>query len=432
MRILKQEHYFPIVVGIHLVFWAIDLYNYEGSFSEVDSTTLFFGELKGVSWQNAHRIIGEVFSSWVVTVFALNFLMASRLSWVERIFGGLDKMYLIHRRSGVIAVTLLLAHFLIVPRDLTHVGIGQPLGIAALWLILLGVVISASPFFKRKIAYHKWVNIHKLMGVFYVLGVIHAFSVHSLIQEMPIIRVYVFGMAFIGVSAWFYRAFLFYFFNKKLPYEIIKISHKSDTITEVTLKHLDERFKYLAGQFAFFNFPKLSSREQHPFTISSHPYHDHLRITVKDLGDYTNKFSALEEGDQASVEGPYGHFSSAYIKEREQIWIAGGIGITPFLSLGHDVYTNSVMLYWCVNDEQEAVYRDELEQIKKNNPKFNYKIWASQTEGHLSVEKMKIENYLNKGYLICGPDGLKTNVIKQLKKEGVKNAHIYDEEFAFR
>jgi predicted ferric reductase len=432
MRIFKQEHYFPVVVGIHLIFWALDLYNYQGTFTEVDSTTMFFGTLKGVSWQNAHRIIGEIFSSWVVTVFAFNLLMASRMSWVERLFGGLDKMYLIHRRSGVIAVTLLLAHFLVVPRDLTNIGIGQPLGMIALILILIGVILSASPYFKRKIPYHKWVNIHKLMGVFYVLGVIHAFSVHSLIQELPIVRIYVFGMAFIGVSAWFYRAFLFGIFNKKLPYEIVKVDQKSESIVEVTLKQLDTRLQYLAGQFAFFTFSKLSSKEQHPFTISSHPYHDQLRITVKNLGDYTSDFSKLEVGDKAFVEGPYGHFSSTYIKEREQVWVAGGIGITPFLSLGYDVYTNNVMLYWCVNDEQEAVYKNELDEIKTNNPKFDYKIWSSKNEGHLTAEKMSLDNYLDKGYLICGPDSLKTNLIKQLKIKGVKEHHIYDEEFAFR
>ena len=415
-----------------MVFWFVDLYNYQGAFTEVDSTTMFFGALKDVSWQNIHRIAGEVFSSWVVTVFAFNFLMASRMKWVERIFGGLDKMYLIHRRSGVIAVILLLAHFLVVPRDLTNTGIGQPLGVVALMLILIGVILSASPFFKRKIPYHKWINIHKLMGVFYLCGVIHSFSVHSLIQELPIVRSYVFGMALIGVTAWFYRAFLFGFFNRKLPYEIVAIQEKSENITEVALNQLDTRLQYLAGQFAFFTFPELSPGEQHPFTISSHPCHDHLRITVKDLGDYTSEFSKLKVGDKAYLEGPYGHFSSAYIKEREQVWIAGGIGITPFLSLGHDVYTNRVMLYWCVKDEQEAVYKDELDQIKTNNPRFDYTIWISAKQGHLSTTKMGMENFLDKGYLICGPHALKTSIIKQLKKEGVKDGHIYDEEFAFR
>ena len=103
MRILKQEIYFPIIIGIHFLFWGIDLYFYNGTFREVSSDTLLFGELTDRSWKNVHRILGEVFSSWVVTVFAFNFLMATRAKWVERIFGGLDKMYLIHRRSGVIA-----------------------------------------------------------------------------------------------------------------------------------------------------------------------------------------------------------------------------------------------------------------------------------------------------------------------------------------
>ena len=136
MKILKQEIYFPIIIAVHFVFWAIDLYFYNGTYKEVSSDTMFFGIIDG-TWANPHRIMGEVFSSWVVTVFAFNFLMATRAKWVERIFGGLDKMYLIHRRSGVIAVFLLLAHFLIVPRA-ADFNPGKPLGFYALILILIG------------------------------------------------------------------------------------------------------------------------------------------------------------------------------------------------------------------------------------------------------------------------------------------------------
>ncbi len=159
MRILKQEIYFPIIIGIHFIFWAIDLYFYTGNFIEVSSNTLLFGELTNVSWENPHRILGEVFSSWVVTVFAFNFLMATRAKWVENLFGGLDKMYLIHRRSGVIAVVLLVAHFIVVPRDLVAFNAGKPLGFYAFVLIILGVIVSAIPIFKRKIPYHKWINL---------------------------------------------------------------------------------------------------------------------------------------------------------------------------------------------------------------------------------------------------------------------------------
>ena len=407
MRILKQEIYFPIIVGIHFLFWAIDLYFYDGSFTEISSDTLLFGTLTNESWSNIHRILGEVFSSWVVTVFAFNFLMATRAKWVERIFGGLDKMYLIHRRSGIIAVFLLIAHFIVVPRDLVEFTPGKPLGFYAFALILIGVILSAAPIFKRKIPYHKWINIHKLMGVFYVMGVVHGLMVNSLIQELPITRIYVFGMALIGIAAWVYRAFLYPIFNKKLEYQITGIRNLGHQMTEIIMTSAKQDLHYLAGQFAFFKFPSISNREQHPFTLSSHPYDDTLRITVKGLGDYTNNLSQkLKAGDKALVEGPYGHFSSSHIKEEDQIWIAGGIGITPFLSLARDIHPNKVHLFWCVNNQEEAVYEQELKKIASNRPNFTYTIWSSDNSGFLNADKLKLDIYTNKSYLVCGPNAI--------------------------
>ncbi len=432
MRILKQEIYFPIIIAIHFIFWAIDLSLYQGSFMEVSSDTLFFGELTNQSWKNTHRILGEVFSSWVVTVFAFNFLMATRAKWVEKLFGGLDKMYLIHRRSGVIAIILLLAHFITVPRDLVEFNAGKPLGFYAFVLIIVGVILSAAPPLKKKIPYHKWINFHKLMGVFYVMAVAHGMLVHSLIKELPITRVYVFGMAFAGIAAWFYRAFLYNLFNKKHNYSISNIKNLGQGITEIKLKTTAENLIFKAGQFAFFTFPALSKKEQHPYTISSHPYDDGLRITVKGLGDYTNKIEELKVGDKAEIEGPFGHFSSKYVKELDQIWIAGGIGITPFLSLAKDIYTHKVKLFWCVKNKEEAVYLEELTSISNNNPNFEFVIWTSEENGYLTANSLGLFEFNDKAYLVCGPQTLKESLMKQLKAKGVKQNRIYDEEFTFR
>ena len=236
------------------------------------------------------------------------------------------------------------------------------------------------------------------MGVFYVLGVVHGIMVESLIQELPITRVYVFGMSFIGIAAWIYKAFLFNFFNKKLDYRVTAVNDLGHQITEVVLKPVKQELSYLAGQFAFFKFPSISNKEQHPFTLSSHPYDNTLRITVKGLGDYTNGFSEkLKVGDKAIVEGAYGHFSSSYIKETDLFWIAGGIGITPFLSLVKDIHPNKVHLYWCVNKEEEAVYADELKEAAQKNPNFQFTIWSSEKSGYLTADKLATDNYKNKG-----------------------------------
>src|SRR3970040_78401 len=104
--------------------------------------------------------------------------------------------------------------------------------------------------------------------------------------------------------------------------------------------------KHRAGQFLFVRFPSEKDlNESHPFTISSAPSEDVLRLTIKASGNFTRDlFSNLKAGSDAVVEGAYGSFDYR-TGGGKQIWVAGGIGITPFLSfirdletdLGHDV-----------------------------------------------------------------------------------------------
>ena len=436
MRTIKQEHYFPAIIAIHFVFWWIDLYFYKGTFKEIHSDTLLFGELKDINWGN-HRILGEVFSSWVVTVFAFNFLMATRAKWVEKIFGGLDKMYMIHRRSGVIAVILLLLHFVFVPRDLTEFNPGKPLGFYALVLILIGVILSAAPPLKRKIPYHKWIKFHKLMGVFYVMGVIHGIMVKSLIQELPITRVYVFGMAFIGIAAWFYRAFLYNLFNKKLDYTVSKIQHfKNDTL-EVILEPDNMSLSYKAGQFTFVSFKGINRNEAHPFTISNNPNGNDgvLRLTIKALGDYTADLqSSITKGAQAKIQGSFGLFDFKKTKYKNQLWLAGGIGITPFLSFLKEVSDeDDITLVWSVKEVSQAYYKDEIEEIASQNPNIRFVLWDSDTKGHFAIDKMYESAEIKEhSIFICGAEVMRESYIKQLQQKGVSINDIHYEEFSFR
>src|SRR6185436_3048157 len=80
------------------------------------------------------------------------------------------------------------------------------------------------------------------------------------------------------------------------------------------------------------------SNQFHPFSITSAPAERTLRITVKAIGDYTNALRRLlDEGAEAIVEGPFGSFSNAGLPQPRQIWAAGGIGVTPFLSMARSL-----------------------------------------------------------------------------------------------
>ncbi len=417
MRILKQEIYFPIIIAIHFIFWLIDMYLYNGSYE-----------------YSSKHIAGEVFSSWVVTVFAANFLMATRARWVEKIFGGLDKMYLIHRRSGVIAIVLLLFHFIVVPRDPIYT-IGKPLGFYSLVLILIGVIIAASPLFKRKFKYHKWVIFHKLMGFFYLMGIAHSLNVPTLTSQLPIVRTYVYLMALIGIVAWFYRAFLYNIFNKKLNYDVVAIKRFKNDMMEILLKPLNKKLVFEAGQFAFISFENINKNEPHPFTISGYSSDDNLRLTVKALGDYTADLqTSLKEGTSAKVEGPFGCFNFKKVKYKKQLWLAGGIGITPFLSFLKEVDNEyDVTLVWSVKTIGQASYKEEIENIAAKKPTLNFVLSDTENQGLFSIDKMyKSVELKNTSILICGPEAMRESYIKQLLQKGVSINDIHFEEFSFR
>ncbi len=416
-RTIKEEHYFPLIIGVHFIFWWIDLSLYQGDYE-----------------YTSKQVVGEMFSSWVVTVFAANFLMATRARWVERIFGGLDKMYMIHRRSGVIAVVLLILHFIVVPRA-EEFTIGKPMGFYSLVLILLGVIISIAPVFKRRIKYNKWLNIHKLMGIFYIVGIAHSFFVPTLTSKLPLVRTYVYGMAAIGVIAWIYKAFLYNIFNKKLDYSIDTVKHFENDVTEVLLKPENGKLAFEAGQFAFVSYEGIGNVEPHPFTISNHPSDEKLRFTIKALGDYTADLqTSLKEGIKAKILGAFGQFNFKKAKHTKQLWLAGGIGITPFLAFLKEVKSEyDITLVWSVPSVNDANYKEEIEEIINSKPNINFVLWNSDEKYFFSIGKTYNSSEIrDHSIFICGSEPIRESYIKQLLEKGVSISDIHYEEFSFR
>jgi predicted ferric reductase len=175
--------------------------------------------------------------------------------------------------------------------------------------------------------------------------------------------------------------------------------------------------------------------ESHPFSLSSPPSFDHVRLSVKALGDFTSsQFPALQVGTQVKLEGPYGKFSYIETIYPSYIWIAGGIGITPFLSMAYTLQTfpSPVDIYYCVADQTEAVYLSELQQIAAATKNVRIIPWYSKTQGRISAENIaKISTtYRDAGIFLCGPPVFMFSLKKQFRKLGVSRAHLYSEEFA--
>lgn len=179
--------------------------------------------------------------------------------------------------------------------------------------------------------------------------------------------------------------------------------------------------------------------EYHPFTISSGTKDDNIRFTMKMLGNFTRRVrDHLTSGAEVLVEGPYGRFNPLKESNRKQVWIAGGIGITPFLSTlrsMNEKHDQKIDLFYCVREETEALYLEEMRDIASQFEGVNLHLMTSDTGGWLTadvIEEAIGEGVTQSSYYFCGPKPMLKALSAGLQAKGVKAKAIHFDEFKMR
>ena len=382
------------------------------------------------------QLIAERFSTLAIVFASLNLVLSTRAGFLERWLHGLDRLFVTHRTIGLSVAGLITTHFLLVPKSVGFVW-SKPTGYTALALILMAVFIASAPRFPWRalvpLKYQTWKSSHRLMGVLVALAVTHSLLGHTYVKTTPLLVVYVYGIAALGLTAWLYREFGFRYLGPFRTYKVGTSRVLDADVTEVTLVSTANARARIAGQFAFVSFADGPSREQHPFTISSGSRSD-IRFSIKASGDYTKALlSGMPVGSAAKVEGPYGAFDYRQGRRR-QLWLAGGIGITPFLSMAEDLDAQThVLLVWSVHDEQEAVYREELTRLCGEKPNLGVIVHPTSERGHLDIATLEFDLESDDySVFICGPVPMRRALIQQLGSLGVARSEIHFEEFRLR
>ncbi len=405
-----------------------------------------FMEPLGLRFLNLSTIttsLGQVLGLVGMTLFSINLILAGRLKFLDKYFKGLDKIYINHHKFGAIAFSMLLFHplFLVVKyvtvslRDASlffvpFIDTNITWGIIALLLMIILLAITFYTNFK----YQNWKFTHKFMTLVFVFAILHTFYISSDISRNNFLRYYIFTLALIGLVVSVRKAFLDKVLIKKFKYKVKNVNKLNQNIVEIEMEPLNERMMYSPGQFAFFSLlSKRVSTESHPFSISSSGKENNLKITAKNLGDYTSELKDLKSGDSVLIDGPYGSFSYKKVKNKNQIWIAGGIGITPFLGMTKTLESDyKVDLYYSVRENKDAVRVGDFQEVTRRNPNFRYKLWITNDKVYINAELISnLSGNLNdKEIFLCGPTAFMKSLENQFVSLGVDIKKIHYENFS--
>jgi predicted ferric reductase len=418
------------------------------------TTVILSNQINSFDLVNTY-LIGQILGVLGISCLSMQFFLSSRFKFLERAVG-LEKIMAWHQANGKLATYFLCLHPVLIFWDQIFIGDSivssfidiwytltpfHVLGEIALILVLFTVLVTI--FSRRlKLNYEHWKIIHKVAYVIIILGFIHSFFVGSnLAPPQPTFYWWVALLTLVTISV-LHR----YVFRRIYHYEVVRIQPETGTVRSIYMKPVTEadRFSYDPGQFAFIRFfsPDLSSEEHH-FTLSSAPGEENISISVKELGDYTSTLGKLAVGAKATIQGPYGVFSNRGYSG-PTVFIAGGIGITPVMSMIRNlVKTNPAKpttLIYANKNLADIAFHQELNEITEKNSWLKVVHVLSDEEhpdfyhGYISKEILEKEvPELNQATIfLVGPPPMMAAVEKVLVELNVNKDNVFTERFALR
>lgn len=212
-----------------------------------------------------------------------------------------------------------------------------------------------------------------------------------------------------------------------------------------------EGFVFKAGQNAdwtLINPPETDAEgNKRTFSFVTSPGYEVLGFATR-MRDtaFKRNLKNMPEGTEVELEGPYGDMTLHSDASKPAIFLAGGIGITPFMSMSWDSAVrklpHKIFLFYSNRRPEDAPFLDELLDIEKENPNFksiatmtdmekSKEMWAGET-GYITKEKIAkyVPDFNNAIYYLAGPPAMVAAMRKMINEAGILDDYVKTEEFA--
>lgn len=416
-------------------------------------------------WQTAQFQFGELATSLIAlgrlagllaVSFALQqFILIGRLPLIEQTFGQ-DRLSRIHHLTGYLTFIFVVIHPMLIVNGNALLG---KMSLPEQYLLMLRtypgviwaflaeicffIIVGASIWIvRRKLRYEWWYSIHLLTYAAIILPFLHQIRLGETINFSAASKAYWYAMYILVLGLFIYsrilRPFVSYARHQFYVQKVVPAGGNAVHIY-ISGKHMNT-FRYQPGQFNTYTFlTKGMWLQEHPFTISQRFNGEQLRITARNVGDYTKAMRQLKSGTKVLVQGPYGVFGRSIIPKQKLLFIAGGVGITPLLVLAQQALEQKqdvVLLY--ANRSRESVVNHKeftelssdgakLIEIMSDDPKFKGE------QGVLDIETIKrlVRDVKSREVYLCGPPPMMKAVAQHLLLLGLSKAQIKQERFSF-
>ena len=386
-----------------------------------------------------------------LAVLNIQFVITGRFRWFAEGFG-LDNLLQFHKQTGIFALLLVLAHpAVLVVADPQYWAFLDPRvnfpRAAALTVVTVGsLVLVASTLWRLtfRLSYEQWRLVHGLLsfGILF-LGLAHVLMVGHYSDSTWKKTVFI-GMSGGAMYLIVHSRFVRPLAMRRRPYRIAGVRpERNDSWTLLIEPDGHSGLRFRPGQFVWLTVGDTPfSLQQHPFSISSGASWKTIELTIKKLGDFTATVDAIQPGTRAWLEGPYGSFTREGDPGEGVVMIAGGVGITPVMSMlrsAHDAGDElPIILIYGNTSRKTILFRRELDEMQSlpwltvihvlEEPP---EAWTGETgfidrgilDRHLPV------NFRDCQYFICGPALMIDLVEPALHGKRVPARQIHSERF---
>ena len=223
---------------------------------------------------------------------------------------------------------------------------------------------------------------------------------------------------------------------KKYKSEVLSIINPFQGIYTLEFWSLNGRFKYLPGQFLHIAIDEdYDGTSQWPdsrcFSMQSNPDEQTIRITYAVTGAFTKQMEQqLKVGTEVWLKLSYGDLFTQAHNKTNTIFIAGGTGITPFLSLfTHRSFNEYIdpKIYLGFRSSEFNIYQEELDR-SCNSSKFVTSFFENE-DGLIDINQIFNDNGTKPDYFISGPPAMIKAFKNTLISKGVPTSHVLTDDW---